>query len=71
MPFAEKDLNDGEIFNELSIYLVQLSFLVMHGVIEGKTEIGWVYIGVCVFNLGVNLMRIARVLVYEYIPDRY
>ena len=70
-PFSDQDLNDGEIFNELSIYLVQLSFLVMHGITEGKTQIGWCYIGVVAFNLGVNLMRIARVLVYEYIPDKY
>ena len=70
-PFAEPDLNDGEIFNEICIYFIQMSFLIMQAVIDGKEEVGWIYIGICAFNLAVNIARIARVLIYEYIPSKY
>lgn len=63
-PFAEQELNDGEIFNEVCIYLIQLSLLIMNSIIEGKTEIGLLFIALIVLNLAVNLSRIARVLVY-------
>ena len=70
-PFTEPDLNEGEIFNEICIYLVQLSIMVMHSITDGKDEVGWIFIGICAFNLTVNLVRIARTLVYEYIPNKY
>ena len=70
-PFSEPDLNEGEIFNETCIYLVQLSIMVMHSVTDGKDNVGWMFIGICAFNLTVNMGRIARTLVYEYIPSKY
>ena len=69
-PFEDPDLNKGEIFNEICIYFVQLSILVMHSIVDGKELVGWIFIGICAFNLTVNLSRISRTLVYDYIPSK-
>ena len=67
-PFAEKGLNQVEMFNEICIYLVIVNFLIMNSQVDGKTLFGWVFVAVCGFNLLINLNRIARVLIHEYLP---
>jgi hypothetical protein len=73
-PYRDGKSNQREVFNELCVLAVSYSLISMNdssASLPTRDLIGTFYVGVCCFNLVLNLTNIAKSIIFESIPEAY
>lgn len=73
-PYSDPASNKREIFNEMCVLAVSYSLISMNDTsvsFEMREYIGTSYVGICCFNLVLNLGNIVKSLVFKSIPSAY